>query len=118
MDKDRQIEEMAKIACVGFREGDCENCKSVGICSSYTISEKLYNAGYRKQEWISVDERLPDPKEYDWVLVNVMFNEDGTYGVPHIAERRNGEWWTGDYNLSDLHLTVTHWTPLPSHPQK
>jgi hypothetical protein len=44
-----KIEEMAKIACVGFREGDCENCKSVGICSSYTISEKLYNAGYRKQ---------------------------------------------------------------------
>ena len=50
----KQIEEMAKIACVGFREGDCENCKSVGICSSYTISEKLYNADYRKQsvgEW-------------------------------------------------------------------
>ena len=54
MSKEKQIEEMAKIACVGFREGDCENCKSVGICSSYTISEKLYNAGYRKQsegEW-------------------------------------------------------------------
>ena len=45
----KHIEEMAKIACVGSREGDCENCKSVGICSSYTISEKLYNAGYRKQ---------------------------------------------------------------------
>lgn len=47
--KYKQIEEMAKIACVGFREGDCENCKSVGICSSYTISKKLYNANYRKQ---------------------------------------------------------------------
>lgn len=54
-DRNKQIEEMAKIACVGFNDGNCENCKSVGICSSYTISKKLYNAGYRKSDKVVME---------------------------------------------------------------
>lgn len=68
-------------------------------------------------KWIPVEERLPDPKEYDWVLVNVMFNEDGTFGVPHISECRDGEWYGTDDLLKDLQLTVTHWMPLPEPPK-
>ena len=79
MSKEKQIEEMAKIACVGFREGDCENCKSVGICSSYTISEKLYNAGYHKQsegEWI---EQVRVSKEGKPLLRHYKCNLCGVY---------------------------------------
>ena len=68
--------------------------------------------------WIPVEERLPDPKEYDWVLVNVKFEEDGTYGVPHIAELREGKWYgDDDYPLSALECEVTHWMPLPEYPR-
>jgi hypothetical protein len=69
-------------------------------------------------EWIKVSERLPDPAEYDWVLVNIMFNEDGSYGVPNVAEYRKGEWWDFfDNKASDLDITVTHWMPLPPFPE-
>ena len=70
--------------------------------------------------WISVEERLPDPSEYDWVLVNVQANEDGSYYVPRTAELRNGEWWEygTDWKISDMHLTVTHWMPLPEYTRR
>ena len=69
-------------------------------------------------EWIKVSERLPDSAEYDWVLVNIMFNEDGSFGIPNVAEYRKGEWWDFfDNKLSDLDITVTHWMPLPPFPE-
>ena len=36
------------------------------------IAEKLTSNGVTVQEWISVKDRLPDNKEYDWVLVQVV----------------------------------------------
>lgn len=43
----KQIEEMAKTICIGAREG-CDGCKRIDDCSLRRISERLYNAGYRK----------------------------------------------------------------------
>lgn len=79
---------------------------------------------YKKTEWISVEDRLPDRKEYDWVLGALMTTElpDGCnyYLPPHIVELRNGEWWTmaSDFSLKDLHAKVTHWMPLPELPKE
>lgn len=87
-------------------------------------AERMWNAWdefhKRKSRWVNVDDRLPTPDEYDWVLVNVKFDEDGTYGVPHIAEYRNGEWWGyfDDVTLKELGETVTHWMPLPEYPER
>lgn len=95
-----------------------------------TIQEEVENAERmlnfwdefhkRKSRWVKVEDRLPTPDEYDWVLVNVKFDEDGTYGVPHIAEYRNGEWWGyfDDVPLTELGETVTHWMPLPEYPER
>lgn len=70
-------------------------------------------------EWIKVGERLPEPSAHDWVLVNITFNEDGTCGVPTVAEYRKGEWWDSLGNkLSELEITVTHWMPLPEPPKE
>ena len=66
MNKEKQIEEMAEIMrhsceneCFRNKDGfiDCEVCKAC----------LLYEAGYRKVEWISVDERLPE--DGDEVLI-------------------------------------------------
>lgn len=85
---------------------------------SVVVASELYEEGYRNPRWISVNERLPDPQKHDWVLVNLKFYEDGTNGVPHIAEYRNGKWWLldGDHTADELFLTVTHWQPLPDYP--
>lgn len=96
---------------------------SVGGCARHwaeLIAERLIANGATLNKWIPVEESLPDPKEYDWVLVNVQANEDGSYYVPRTAEYRRGEWWEygTDWKLSDMHLTVTHWMPLPDNPRR
>lgn len=69
--------------------------------------------------WIAVEDALPDPAKYDWVLGNVMFNEDGTYGVPCVVEHRaDGKWHRLDgWDTAALYETVTHWMPLPNYPK-
>ena len=64
----KQIEEMAKV--IGDANQRCyeiEYCNDCpfhhmehGLCKERFIADALYNAGYRKQEWISVEERLPE----------------------------------------------------------
>lgn len=50
MSKEKQIEEMAKLACTVF-DGSCYNCpfKIRPPCPPKASAERLYNAGYRKQ---------------------------------------------------------------------
>lgn len=55
----KQIEEMAKVACTVF-DGRCANCPLTRYapCPPKASAERLYNAGYRKQiegEWINKD---------------------------------------------------------------
>lgn len=78
-----------------------------------------YHAGLNANKWISVKDRLPDPKEYDWVLGAVMATEERWYLPPHVVECRRGEWWAmGDeFSLKDLGYEVTHWMPLPEQPK-
>jgi len=73
----------------------------------------------KAQKWVRVEDRLPNPKEHDWVLVQAEFTEGG-YGVPHIAELRSGIWY--DLVLEnpmeeELAIRVTHWMPLPTPPE-
>ena len=100
---------------------NCLNCGcQIRDYTSKQNAEKAWNEiRKRKSRWVKVEGRLPAPDEYDWVLVNVKFDEDGTYGVPHIAEYRNGEWWGYfcDVPLTELGETVTHWMPLPEYPE-
>lgn len=69
--------------------------------------------------WVSVKESLPSREKHDWVLVQVKLIPEGWYGVPHIAELRNGVWF--DQYLDNpmekaLSVEVTHWMPLPEPP--
>ena len=67
--------------------------------------------------WISVDDHLPDKDKYDWVLVQTWIDDVmGYFGVPHVAELRDGKWYDteadGDMESAYM-IKVTHWMPLP-----
>ena len=110
MSREKQIEEMARVmdnTCV-----NCCDCNCIEKANRCT-AESLYEAGFRKQEWISVDEMLP--------------GVSGRYICA--VKDKNGHTWTvaGDYNLEmkawfgllfgEIKNTVTHWMPLPEPPK-
>lgn len=58
MEKEKQIEEMARTLC-GEKESTCHECDSFALCEFWIEASTLYNAHYRKQregEWRTVDE--------------------------------------------------------------
>lgn len=95
---------------------DC-GIKRVFECKNELIS--LAKIGQQMQ-WIPVDEKLPERPLYDWVLVATKLVPENWYGVPHIAELRNGVWYSNSYNTpleSTCDIVVTHWMPLPERPK-
>lgn len=72
----------------------------------------------RRYSWVPVSERLPVKEDgYDWVLVKTRFiykgnKPDADFGVPHVAELRNGVWYSGPHNApmeEALGLRVVAW---------
>ena len=89
-------------------------CKLEDFLSYGTINELshyLANKGYTKQEWISVEERLP--KDYQEVIVysaNIEFN---IFTYQGNNEWRNEQGMTFETEDS----IITHWMPLPTPPK-
>ena len=78
----------------------------------------LVNHGVTVQEWISVKDRLPDNKEHDWVLAQVVEN-NGYIHIPKVMEYRQlrNDWFEETYGWLSEHnglFSVTHWMPLPN----
>lgn len=110
MDREKQIEEIAKVMCGGCPDDKgCTHC----LCADWYRAESIYNAGYRKQsEWISVEDDLPK-NQLARVLVFLKDDEfTKPIGFNKIDTDRyiDGKWvrW-GKY--------VTHWMPLPEPPK-
>ena len=81
----------------------------------------LLSHGVTVQEWISVTERLPDNKEHDWVLAQVV-EDNGFMHIPKVMEYRQSknDWFEETYGWISEHngaFTVTHWMPLPPPPK-
>ena len=73
------------------------------------------------QEWISVKDRLPDNKEHDWVLAQVV-EDNGYMHIPKVMEYRQlrNDWFEETYGWLSEHngvFTVTHWMPMPNPPK-
>ena len=76
----------------------------------------------RVPKWISVTERLPDNKEHDWVLAQVV-EDNGYMHIPKVMEYRQSknDWFEETYGWLSEHngaFTVTHWMPIPPEPPK
>ena len=75
-----------------------------------------------KTKWISVDDELPDNKEHDWVLAQVV-EDNGYMHIPKVMEYRQSknDWFEETYGWLSNHnglFTVTHWMPLPVPPEE
>lgn len=119
MSKEKQIEEMAKHLIEiqqNFNEycaKPCRECELGGVvnCESHYKATALYNADYRKQEWIIVEDRLPEKK------VNCLVH------YKHVYCDNDGYWAIGVsfYDGNEFHIglayKVTHWMPLPEAPK-
>ena len=98
-----QIEEMARTLC-GEKEKTCARCDSFGLCEFWIEASIFHDAGYRKQEWISVDERLPERNGRYLTHCNI----EGQSLVCILYYCKVGVFNEG---------TVTHWMPLPEAPK-
>ena len=87
----------------------CEIDNQCGSCHWSTcdecLAEVLYNAGYRKQEWISVEDRLPTEQD-----------ADDDYGVLAIHKRSIKRYYHWK-SVADNPFDFTHWIPLPEPPK-
>lgn len=94
------------------------------IMPLFTFEEQvdhLIDNGVTVQEWIPVTERLPDNKEHDWVLAQVV-EDNGFMHIPKVMEYRQqrNDWLDETYGWLSEHngaFTVTHWMPLPVPPK-
>ena len=82
------------------------------------LADHLIAHGVTVQEWIPVTERLPDNKEHDWVLAQVV-EDNGFMHIPKVMEYRQqrNDWLDETYGWLSEHngaFTVTHWMPLPA----
>lgn len=113
MSKEKQIEEMARIICKPTaKKGNCDRCGFKRSCSKFGDATDLYNAGYRKQEWISVDEGLP---QVTGKYICCVKDKGGNAWTVAADWSREMKMWFGEFG--EIKNTVTHWMPLPEPPK-
>lgn len=118
MSREKQIEERIDLSDTidyAMRDWDdyIDECQEEGIPPIDTfeeyIADVVLRAGYRKQEWISVEERLPEEGTrvlgYDYMGNVVCYFVYGT------------RYWFEDGWNSAKGWGVTHWMPLPEPPK-
>ena len=113
MNEEKQIEEMARVLC--GMASSCDKCMFKKTnCYEYQEAKAIYEADFKKQEWISVEERMPD------VLQEVF-----VYRGKHIGNLMNiytyvgGDMWQDEYGFGCRQEDegITHWMPLPEPPK-
>ena len=122
--REKLVEIMEDLGCNAEYCKDCEFCNDIDGCvhrQKEIIADRLIANGVTVQEWISVKDRLPDNKEHDWVLAQVV-EDNGFMHIPRVMEYRQAknDWFEETYGWLSEHnglFSVTHWMPLPLAPE-
>ena len=116
------MEKLVDIVCDATQINRCiHSCNHPPCAMVRGIVDALIENGVTVQEWIPVTERLPDNKERDWVLAQVV-EDNGFMHIPNVMEYRQqrNDWLDETYGWLSEHngaFTVTHWMPLPEPPK-
>ena len=123
----KEKEKIISDICPFYREyGSCDRCNTAydiddPPCYFECMANAIIENNYRKQEWISVDERLPEITEtvliaykekWEW---ETEWSFDVDVGSLDITGR---EWNTYHDLYEGQELHITHWMPLPEPPKK
>jgi hypothetical protein len=76
-----------------------------------SLAEAVYNAGYRKQEWISIDEMLPEEKVNCLVHYKHAYCDNDGYWAIGVT------FYDGNKFVIGKEYKITHWMPLPEAPK-
>lgn len=111
MSREKQIEEMAHIVSNSIMVWAHE---LPPISNPHFVATAIYTAGYRRQEWISVEERLPE----DGGEALIYGDKVGIYTAYYDLDY--GFYGFGDPDECSCidNSDVTHWMPLPEPPKK
>ena len=124
MSREKQIEEMARDIC-GVKQSCNDVCHPINSCRALKYAERFYNAGYRKQEWISVDESLPTKagkylvyREAFACSITDMLYYDPNYMGHNDDMKNRAVWFSYDSEWGEYEIFgVSHWMPLPEAPK-
>ena len=91
------------------------------------IADHLISHGVTVQEWISVDDRLPEDSGYYLVVYRDKYNGSISIAFDMYVKCNIGEWWESEFacDITKQFLWVarlqnqeiTHWMSLPEPPK-
>ena len=83
------------------------------------VADYLLDSGVTVQEWISVDDRLPDSCGFPCLLCGEnSFGQIRVFeGFTGYMERGKFEWHSNQKDIDIDVWTITHWMPLPQPPK-
>jgi hypothetical protein len=114
IEKEKQIEEMAKVMCKYYNTEKCTQCGEYPYCSIGQQAEDLYNAGYRKQSgWISVEDRLPEESGEYLVFGRTFGNKKPQIWICECISIGSVMGWCNNAK----NPVVEAWMPLPEAPK-
>lgn len=105
-----------------------ESARYWGSNTSEEIADNLLDSGVTVQEWISVNDRLPEEDGAYLVTTNSFgdcqsvkfrwFAKDGENVDTHDLAGQKDVWYLYDSECGYVSIkTVTHWMPLPKPPK-
>ena len=104
-------------------------CRYYGFedCFPDRFADYLIAHGVTVQEWISVDDRLPEDSGYYLVVYRDKYNGSISIDFDMYVKCNVGEWWESEFacDITKQFLwatrlqeqEVTHWMPLPEPPK-
>ncbi len=123
--REKLVELLGRVQQMGviYRENQMdERYPTIEQIRNTEVAARLIANGVTVQEWISVKDRLPDNKEHDWVLAQIV-EDNGYMHIPRVMEYRQAkdDWFEETYGWLSEHnglFSVTHWMPLPNPPKE
>ena len=123
MDVREKLVELLKSVLPNFRN----NMAYWGEKPVYEFADCLLANGVTVQEWVSVDDRLPEDSGYYLVVYRDKYNGSISIAFDMYVKCNVGEWWESEFacDITKQFLwaaklqeqEVTHWMPLPLPPK-
>ena len=123
MDVREKLAELLKSVLPNFRN----NMAYWGEKPIYEFADCLLANGVTVQEWISVDDRLPEDSGCYLVVYRDKYNGIVSIAFDMYVKCNIGEWWESEFacDITKQFLwatrlqeqEVTHWMPLPQPPK-